>query len=263
MTEFPLKAVLFVDHEIGFSLLQKVLQQKTLDVLAVVTTKENGSHWWAGVEPLAKEAGLPFYRYDPDNHAYLEQYSHADYFFLLSWKHLMPEACIRIPQKGVINLHYSLLPAFRGVYPVNWALIEGARETGITYHLIDADIDCGTVIMQDALGIAPDDTARSLQKRLDALAFSMFDTLLEAISGEVVPDKKNDRDMGKSRHAYYSAKKFRANDEIDLHDMVNTGDFLDFLRGKTFLPEGRNAYFIDPVTGKKIYVSLVLEEEGA
>lgn len=257
-----MKFVLFVDHEIGHRLLGAALDLRSrglMDILAIVTTQENGSKWWPGVEPVAARAAIPFFRFDPSNTGFLADVAQADYFLLLSWKHLMPPSLLAIPRRGTINLHYSLLPAFRGVYPVNWAITSGHRTTGVSFHWVDSGIDAGPVFSQQAIDIQSHDTAKTLQRRMDDVALCLFHALIAQLAAESPIARP--AASGGTRSEYYSRARFLATNEVDLDQTVRTGDFIDFLRGKSFYPEGRNAYFVDPSNGRKVFLHLLLEPE--
>ena len=253
-----MNVIAFVDHEIGFRLLGTILSaeyRKRLTLRAVVTTPENGSEWWPGVAAVVGEYGLPLLRYPADRDK-LGRLDGIDFFFLISWKYVLPPEVLNLPSGGVINLHYSLLPKCRGVYPVNWAIMRGERETGVTFHRVGAEIDAGPVLCQAALTIQPEDTARSLQLRLDDLACSLFDEMVRRLESPGCPPKPV---PVPAEGQYYSRRDFESTNEIDLQKAYRAGELIDLIRGKTFLPHKRNAYFIDPATGRKVYVSLQLE----
>lgn len=251
--------IAFVDHEIGFRLLERMLAadfRNRLTLRAVVTSPDNGLKWWPGVAELARANALPLLRY-PLDAGHLQAYGSIDHFFLLSWKYLLTRELRAIPRQGTVNMHYSLLPKYRGVYPVNWVLIRGECTTGVTFHLLGKRIDTGPVLCQASLPIKAEDTARTLQLRLDDLAVGLFDRMIDRLKepseGCEAPDDEG---------SYFSRRLFEATNEIDLQRTYRAGELIDLLRGKTFLPHGRNAYFIDAHTGQKIYVSLELRPES-
>jgi methionyl-tRNA formyltransferase len=252
-----LRIIAFVDHEIGFRLLEKLIllrSRNELQLEAVVTTIENGKMWWPGVNDLCAKNKIPLFRYQNPFNKILA-FEQIDWYFLLSWKHVIPELLINHPRKGVVNLHYSLLPEYRGVYPVNWAIIDGKELTGVTYHLVNAKIDDGQIICQKETSIFMNDTARSLQLRLDNIAYELFDSLLECIVN-VDFKKVLNLDNRKRINSYRSRKDFDKICEIALNRNYKGSEFLNLLRGLTFYPNSKNAFFIDPKTGRKIYVSL-------
>jgi methionyl-tRNA formyltransferase len=79
---------------------------------------------------------------------------------------MLPEVVWAMPPKGTFNLHGSLLPQYRGAAPINWAVINGETETGVTTFMLKHEIDTGSIIMQDREGIAPEDTVGTLYERL-------------------------------------------------------------------------------------------------
>ena len=251
------RVIAFIDHEIGFRLLKKMLSETSdLELVAAVTTAENGKLWWEGVESICNEYALPLFRYEEPFINSLE-FEDIDWYFLLSWKHLISNELISHPKKGVINLHYSLLPDYRGVYPVNWAIIDGKKTTGITYHLVDGEIDHGPIIIQESEPILSSDTARSLQLRLDDLAFKAFDSLcaeLEKEKADLVSQAER-----KQTTSYKSRKSFDQVREINLESNYKASDLINLLRGMSFLADSKNVYFVDPETLKKVYITINLK----
>lgn len=257
-----LRIVPFVDHEVGYRLLQKLITCAAagrIAIPAIVTTLENGNSWWPGVEQLCARAGIPLIRYAAPFPA-PQLIQPADWFLLLSWKHIIPMELIRMPQRGVLNLHYSLLPDLRGVYPVNWAIVEGKRYTGLTFHFVNERIDDGRIFMQFEMPVRLSDTARTLQARLDELAVSSFDELLERLMTHEPCDAAAPQGAER-RSAYYSRGRFAAACAVDLDKHYRAIDLINLLRGLTFFEESNNAYIVDPENGKKIYISVRLREE--
>jgi len=79
---------------------------------------------------------------------------------------MLPKVVWKIPSRGTINLHASLLPNYRGAAPINWAIINGENETGVTTFFIDEKIDTGEIIMQSKIKILPHDNAGTLHDKL-------------------------------------------------------------------------------------------------
>ena len=90
---------------------------------------------------------------------------HADLFVVVAFR-MLPECVWAMPPLGTFNLHASLLPQYRGAAPINWALINGERETGVTTFLLNQHIDEGSILLQESTPITPDDTAETLHDRL-------------------------------------------------------------------------------------------------
>jgi methionyl-tRNA formyltransferase len=90
---------------------------------------------------------------------------HADLFVVVAFR-MLPEAVWAMPPMGTFNLHASLLPQYRGAAPINWAIINGESETGVTTFLLNHHIDEGSILLQESTPITPDDNAGTLHDRL-------------------------------------------------------------------------------------------------
>lgn len=89
----------------------------------------------------------------------------ADAFVVVAFR-MLPKEIWQIPAKGTFNLHASLLPQYRGAAPINWAVINGEAETGVTTFLIDEKIDTGNILLKEKVKILPEDNAGSLHDKL-------------------------------------------------------------------------------------------------
>lgn len=254
----------FVDHEIGYELLRKLVAHcrvGKIRIPAVVTTIENGSEWWPGVREICSTERLPLLLYD-EQLSCNQLLEGVDWFLLLSWKHLLSANLFKLPRQASINLHYSLLPSYRGVYPVNWAIVNGEKKSGFTYHFVDEKIDEGEILMQIEVPVRLDDTARTLQSRIDNEVCNHFDDFLD----QLVEGNFRVQSLGPIAHqmeksSYYSKEKFENTCHVDLEKMYRGEDFLNLLRGLTFFENSRIAYIIDSESKKKIFLSVNLVEE--
>lgn len=93
----------------------------------------------------------------------------ADLFVVVAFGHLLTESILSLPQKGAINIHASLLPKYRGSAPIQWAIINMEKETGITTMLMDKGMDTGDILLSEKIRIGPDETSGSLHDRLSVL----------------------------------------------------------------------------------------------
>jgi methionyl-tRNA formyltransferase len=98
-----------------------------------------------------------------------------DFLFSLYFRRMLPAAVLNIPRVAALNMHGSLLPAFRGRVPVNWAVIRGARETGSTLHHMVAKPDAGDIVDQAAVPILPDDLAVDVFRKVSVAAEIVLD----------------------------------------------------------------------------------------
>src|SRR3989338_7725096 len=93
----------------------------------------------------------------------------CDYAICVAYGKIFPEELINAFPLGVLNVHYSLLPKYRGATPLEAALLAGEKETGVTIQKMAEELDAGDILAQKTVGIAPDETARELRPRLIAL----------------------------------------------------------------------------------------------
>ena len=116
----------------------------------------------------------------------------ADLFVVVAFR-ILPNALITIPKLGSINLHGSLLPAYRGAAPIQWALINGDEETGLSTFFIAPKVDTGAVICQDKLPIHPNDNYGTLSERMGILGSDLLVETINLIeSGSASAIKQND-----------------------------------------------------------------------
>ncbi len=101
---------------------------------------------------------------------------------------MLPEVVWAMPRLGTFNLHAALLPQYRGAAPINWAIINGDTETGITTFFLDHQIDTGRVIQQEKVPIGPDDNVEDIHDRLMTLGAGLVaETVQNIINGNVTP----------------------------------------------------------------------------
>ena len=116
----------------------------------------------------------------------------ADLFVVVAFR-ILPTSLISIPKLGSINLHGSLLPAYRGAAPIQWALINGDQETGLSTFFIAPKVDTGAVICQDRLPMRPSDNYGTLSERMGILGSVLLVETINLIeSGAATAIKQND-----------------------------------------------------------------------
>lgn len=107
----------------------------------------------------------------------------ADLFVVVAFR-MLPEIVWNMPPKGTINLHGSLLPQYRGAAPINHAIINGEKETGVTTFFLKQEIDTGDIIFSDAIAIEADETAGSLHDKLMELGANLLVKTVKAINAD-------------------------------------------------------------------------------
>ena len=142
------------------------------------------------VKIAARELGVPVLQpekfRDP---AFLDalQALQPDLGIVIAFK-MLPEVVWAMPRLGTFNLHASLLPEYRGAAPINWAIINGERETGITTFLLNHEIDKGAILAQERVAIAPEDNVGTLYERLMLLGAELVTATVDRIAaGDCTP----------------------------------------------------------------------------
>lgn len=176
-----MRSVVFAYQDVGYVCLE-VLLQSGADVPAVFTHDDDAGEqiWFRSVRALAERHGVPVFTPERlDEGDWLERLRawQPDFLFSFYYRRLLPTAVLDTARRGAFNLHGSLLPRYRGRCPVNWVLIHGEQETGVTLHYMVAKPDAGDIVAQRRVPITDDDTAQTLYGKLtDAAAALMRDT---------------------------------------------------------------------------------------
>ncbi len=105
---------------------------------------------------------------------------------VVAYGKILPAVILAMPPKGCINLHSSLLPRYRGAAPINWAIIKGERESGVTTMIMDEGMDTGPILLQEALPIGDDDTAQTLHDRLSDWGAGLLATTVSRVVDETI-----------------------------------------------------------------------------
>jgi methionyl-tRNA formyltransferase len=110
-----------------------------------------------------------------------------DLILVIGWNRLLGAALLRLPALGVVGFHASLLPHYRGRAPVNWALINGERETGNTMFFLDEGVDTGDIIAQRRIKILDEDDCSTLYEKVSLAAIDMLDEHLPSLKKGCAP----------------------------------------------------------------------------
>jgi UDP-4-amino-4-deoxy-L-arabinose formyltransferase/UDP-glucuronic acid dehydrogenase (UDP-4-keto-hexauronic acid decarboxylating) len=201
------KAVVFAYHEIGCVGIEALLRHG-IDVEFVITHRDDPGEnvWFRSVAALAAEHGIPaFAPHDPNHALWVERVRRAapDFLFSFYYRKLLKPTLLRLPLHGSFNLHGSLLPRYRGRCPVNWVLIHGERETGVTLHHMTPRADDGDIVGQLPVAIDDDDDARSLSLKLAERASELLDATLPQLLDDRLPRTPQDE----SRASYFGGRR--------------------------------------------------------
>ena len=111
-----------------------------------------------------------------------------DFIVVVAYGQILPRSILQIPKYGAINLHASLLPKFRGPAPIQWALMRGETETGVTTMLMDHGVDTGDILLSRKYPIAPNDTADTLHENMARIGADLLvETLRLRGQGLILP----------------------------------------------------------------------------
>lgn len=143
------------------------------------------------VKLVCQQEGLPLLQpvkmKDP---AFLEALRswQPDLIAVAAFGRILPPVILQMPPQGCVNVHASLLPKYRGAGPIQWAIINGEQETGITTMLMDEGMDTGAILLQERVSIKPDETAGELSGRLAARGGRLLvETIHRLKDGTVTP----------------------------------------------------------------------------
>lgn len=189
---------------------------------------------------------------EPEAVAELEKYQ-ADLFVVAAFGQLLSEEILNMPEYGCINIHASLLPAYRGAAPIQWAVLNGEKESGVTIMQMDKGLDTGDMLLKRSVELSPKETGDSLHDKLMHLGAEL---IVEALSklekGELVPEKQKDE------LSSYAKKLTKAMGQIDWSkDAVSLERWI---RGLNSWP---SAYTFFGGKTLKIWEAQVTEEKGA
>jgi len=111
---------------------------------------------------------------------------------VVGYGQIIPQSIIDLPPLGIVNVHASLLPKYRGAGPIHWALVNGETRTGVTTMQIDAGLDTGAMLLKAETGISPDEDAIELGRRLAVLGADLLvETLAGLEAGSIVAEKQD------------------------------------------------------------------------
>ncbi len=152
----------------------------------------------------------------------------ADLFVVVAFR-MLPQVVWSMPRLGTFNLHASLLPNYRGAAPINWAIINGEKETGATTFLLNEHIDEGKILLQERTPITPDDTCETVHDRLAHMGRSLVTRTIEGLAdGSIIPTPQPECD---SKPA---PKIFKADCAINWQKPGE--DIVNFVRGLSPYP---------------------------
>jgi methionyl-tRNA formyltransferase len=186
--------VLFLGYsQLGYRAV-RLLPELGCDVAAVVTHHDDPAEnrWYRTPAEAARELGLPLHYSDelaaaPGGIAALAERLAPDLVLSVFYRDLLPAPVLAAARLAALNLHPSLLPAYRGRAPINWVLVRGEARTGVTLHHMIGRADAGDVVGQRAIEIAPRETALTLYRKVEEEGVLLLAEMLPRVAAGAAP----------------------------------------------------------------------------
>ena len=191
-----MSVIVMAYHEMGCTGLRLLLDQG-VEVSAVFTCENDPAEncWFGSVAELARSHGIPAFApknvNEPEWVKKIERLK-PEVIFSFYYRDLIRRPIRVIPTHGCVNLHGSLLPKYRGRSPVNWQLVNGETESGVTLHYIVGRADAGDIIGRERVEVGPEDTATILYRKLLAAAERVLRRHLRGVLDGAAPRTKQD-----------------------------------------------------------------------
>lgn len=191
-----MKAVVFAYHDMGCTGIQALLDAG-YDIEAIFTHPDNAgeNHFFGSVARLAAEQGITVYAPEDVNHPLWVDRIQAmapEVIFSFYYRNLIGNDILGLAPKGAFNLHGSLLPKYRGRAPLNWVLVNGEKETGVTLHRMVQRADAGDIVAQQAVTITDSDVALSLHRKLCSASQMLLGDVLPKIRSGQTQERAQD-----------------------------------------------------------------------
>jgi len=240
MNNFP-RIVFMGTPEFAVESLRKLVENN-YNVVGVVTTPDKpiGKHHSvlqaSPVKEYALSQNLPLLQPEKlKDTGFLEQLSawNADLQIVVAFR-MLPEIVWKMPHLGTFNLHASLLPQYRGAAPIQWAIINGEKETGATTFFLADKIDTGKIIFQERIPIEPDDTAGILHDRLMYLGAQLVIKTVDTIRNDKIQTIDQEALIVNENELKSAPKIFNETCEIDWNK--TTDEIYNLIRGLSPYP---------------------------
>ena len=211
-----MKAIVFAYHDIGCVGLE-ALKLAGYEIQAVFTHSDapGENHFYGSVAKAAAEMDVPVFAPEDINHPlWVNRIRELapDVIFSFYYRTLLSDDILQLPAFGAFNLHGSLLPRYRGRAPVNWVLVNGETQTGVTLHKMVSRADAGDIVAQSVVAIDEEDTALTLHGKCRTAAAALLAQQLPLIRSREITLTRQDE----SRASYFG-RRTAADGLIDWH----------------------------------------------
>jgi methionyl-tRNA formyltransferase len=206
------------------------IQQSNHELEAVVTATDKPSGRGrklkaSAVKERALELDIPVLQPEKlKNPQFIEELAafKADVFVVVAFR-MLPKEVWAMPAKGTFNLHASLLPQYRGAAPINWAIVNGEKETGLSTFFIDEKIDTGAVILQEKMDIGENETAGSLHDRMMVVGAKLVTKTLDLIQNNQVETtiQETSEDLKEAPKIFKEDLRINPNQSVvEVHNLI-------------------------------------------
>ncbi|MDA1272790.1 MAG: methionyl-tRNA formyltransferase [Verrucomicrobia bacterium] len=204
----PLRMVFFGTANLAVSSLSRLAQHNGFEISAVVSQPDRpkGRDLRVQSSPVKVEALRHNYTILQPEHcreaSFITVLSELrpDLIVVAAYGQILPKSILELPKHGCLNVHASLLPQYRGAAPIQWAILSGDRESGVTIMKMDAGMDTGEILTQESTPINAIDTAASLHDRLAQMGAELLvRTIPDVVAGRVTGRKQNDSEASYAR----------------------------------------------------------------
>lgn len=206
MSEKP-RIVFFGYSEVGYTCLDLLLQRGD-NVVALITHEDNPNEkiWFKTPAVAAREKGVPVFTPESVNTPeWIEKIKALKPDLILSvyYRNMISTKVLELAPLGAFNMHGSVLPKFRGRAPINWAIVEGASESGMTLHRMVKRADAGAIVDQAAAPIGPKDTAEQVFRKVMPLAREVLARQIDALLAGTARETPQDE----TQATYFTGRK--------------------------------------------------------
>jgi methionyl-tRNA formyltransferase len=199
--------LVFAYHDVGYECLDLLIERRE-NIVAVITHEDNPREqiWFKSVKDLALQHAIPVFT--PESVNTPEWISRTrkwapQIIFSFYYRNMIKEEILGIPRLGAFNMHGSLLPKYRGRVPINWAILNGERESGATLHYMVKKADAGDIVDQLRVPILADDTAQDVFEKVVKAARNILERQINALLQGTAPRQKQDE----SQATYFGGRK--------------------------------------------------------
>ncbi|HSL99912.1 MAG TPA: formyltransferase [Candidatus Limnocylindria bacterium] len=202
-----MRAVVFAYHNMGIVGI-RALRENGFSVPMVFSHEDDPkeNRWFGSVTDFCRDRGIPVHLpgnvNDPPWPDTIRN-ARPDFLFSFYYRSMLSPEILSLPRVCAMNLHGSLLPRYRGRAPVNWVLVKGETETGVTLHLMTEKPDAGDIVGQATVPIVFEDTALTLFRKMEKASESLLSELLPRIAAGDVPRRPNEIEKG----SYFGGRK--------------------------------------------------------